>query len=165
MRDNQWLKSKLESVFSTYFSDVARPNHITIHFGRKAKRRLASIRQLSRTNKYADTEIRMTGYFRDPSVPESVIEVTIAHELCHYAHGFGSPLPKFSEFPHSGGIVDKELCKRGLSEMLREQKKWLERHWNTVVGEKIFHPRVRRPRRPAPARQSGFIKVMKALGF
>jgi len=138
MRDNYWLETKMEALWAKYFSDVTRLNRIHIHFGRKAKRRLASIRQLSGNNKYSDTSIQVTGFYRNQQVPEYVVDLTIAHELCHYAHGFASPLPQFSRFPHKGDIVDDELRRRGLGKALKMQEAWLKENWNTIVGETVF---------------------------
>ena len=85
----------------------------------------------------------------DDRVPETVVDATIAHELCHYAHGFASPLPRFSKFPHKGDIVDTELIRRGLKDQLEFQDKWLKQSWNSLVGERIFcgDHKKRRPHR------------------
>ena len=145
MRDNHWLKSKLDEIWTAHFSDVPRLNEVSIRFGKKAKRRLASIRQLRRDSKYSDTQITVTGFYRDERVPEFVVETTLAHELCHYAHGFASPLPQYSRFPHRGDIVDSELEKRGFTERLALQKEWLESSWNNLVRDKIFRPKKKQP--------------------
>lgn len=150
MRDNFWLEQKMNTIWNQYFSDVKRLNTIKIHFGRKAKRRLASIRQINRYNKNSDTEIKVTGYYKDPAVPEFIVDVTIAHELCHYAHGFASPLPQFSKFPHKGDIVDHELKKRGLGQFLAEQEKWLKDNWNGMVNDEIFIKKHHYSRRKDP---------------
>lgn len=138
MRDNLWLEQKLDMIWDRYFSDIKRLNTIKIHFGRKAKRRLASIRQINKYNKNSDTEIKVTGYYKDIKIPEYIVDVTIAHELCHYAHGFASPLPKFSKFPHKGDIVDNELKRRGLGQLLETQEKWLKENWNNIVKHEVF---------------------------
>lgn len=165
MRDNFWLEEKLRKIWAAYFSDIPRLNNVNIAFGRKAKRRLASIRQRQRDCKNADTEIMMTGFYRDLSVPEFVVDVTIAHELCHYAHGFASPLPQFSKFPHRGDLVDKEIEKRGLAKDLKAQKEWLEKNWNQIVGEKIFGGGTRmRRRRNKSGKSAGFwVKFVRNL--
>ena len=46
-------------------------------------------------------------------IPEYVIDTTVAHELVHYMHGFFSPHQRLYKHPHKGGIVTKELKKRG----------------------------------------------------
>lgn len=138
MRDNLWLETKLSFVWEKFFEDVPRLNKVSIRFGKRAKRRLASIRQTKRYHKFSDTMITVTGFFKLDDVPEYVVETTIAHELCHYAHGFASPLPQYSRFPHRGDLVDSELEKRGCGENLTRQKEWLESHWNNIVNDKIF---------------------------
>lgn len=145
-RNNRWLEEKLEVIWQKYFSDVKKLNKVHIIFGKKAKRRLASIRQLKFNNKLSDTEIKVTSFYKDERVPEYVIESTIAHELCHYAHGFASPYPQFSKYPHKGDIVDSELKKRGLGSTLRAQDLWLKNNWNKIVGENIYKPKRRRRR-------------------
>lgn len=150
MRNNHWLEQELNDIWKRYFSDIEKLNNIHIVFGRKARRRLGSIRQLNRFEKSSDTEIKITGFFKSEDIPEYIVDLTIAHELCHYAHGFASPLPKFSRFPHRGDIVDRELKARGLEEPLKLQEKWLKDNWNNIVGGDIFarkHARVRRIRR------------------
>lgn len=146
MRDNVWLEEKLEKIWRGHFTDVERSNDVEIKFGAKARRRLGSIRQIDPKDKNSKTRILMSGYFRDESVPESIIDVTIAHELCHYAHGFCSPLPKYSKYPHQGGLVDKELKSRGFADALKFQKTWLKTEWPGITGEPVRRHRVRRRR-------------------
>lgn len=164
MRDNVWLKQKLDFIWDNYFSDIQRKNDIHIAFGRRARTRLGSIklnnkshayRQTGKTenNKYRKihscngTLITITGYFADERVPEAMVDVVIAHELAHYAHGFSSPLPQLARYPHHGGIVDKELKKRGLEEKLQFQKQWLKDSWKDVVGQTPKRRRTIRRRR------------------
>lgn len=163
MRDDTWLKAKLDEIWGKYFSDITRSNIVHIGFGRKAKCRLASIKQKKRNNKLSDTQINVTGYFQDPAIPESIVSCTIAHELCHYAHGFGSPLPQFSRYPHRGDLVDSELRKRGFTEQLKFQKSWLKENWSKFVGE-TFHHRIRHRRRRT-SRPSSFGSFIRMLGF
>jgi hypothetical protein len=47
-------------------------------------------------------------------VPEYVLITTIAHELTHYAHSFGSSLSRCYEHPHANNVVERELAQRGL---------------------------------------------------
>ena len=99
-------------------------------FGPRAKKRLGSIRKVFHTDgdEY-DTQILINGNFRDPKIPQYVIDATIAHELIHYSHGFSSPLPKLSKFPHRGDIVDKDMKKRGLLSLMEQEYKWLDKNW------------------------------------
>ena len=48
-------------------------------------------------------------------------------------HGFHSPLPKKYKHPHKGGVVDKELRKRGFGYNLKLEKVWAKNQW-----EKLF---------------------------
>jgi predicted metal-dependent hydrolase len=67
--------------------------------------------------------------FQLPAVPEEVLLVTIAHELCHYAHGFGSPLPRKYSSPHAHQVVERELGQRRLGACLARCEAWIEQHW------------------------------------
>ena len=62
-------------------------------------------------------------------VPDVVLIVTIAHELVHYAHGFGSPLPQLYNHPHANNVVDIELERRGLGDALSECNSWIDEQW------------------------------------
>ena len=77
--------------------------------------------------------ITITKYFQREDIPECVIVSTIAHELCHYTHGFNSPLPKQFRYPHQGGIVSKEMDNRGLKDIRLETKRWLNKNWLSVI--------------------------------
>ena len=136
MRNNEWLKTRLDEIWQLYFNDIPRLNSVSIVFGRSAKRRLASIRQMRKNDKKSDTLIKVTGYFKDEKIPEFVVDTTIAHELCHYAHGFASPLPQFHRYPHRGDVVDKEMTKRGLEVLIKRQNDWLKTNWADIVKGK-----------------------------
>src|SRR2546422_575509 len=84
-RDDAWLLSRLDSLWENYFSQVQQVNPVFIKFGRYSRFRLGSIR-LDRHTK--QSYITITGMFKDPKIPVEVVDHTIAHELCHYAHGF-----------------------------------------------------------------------------
>lgn len=137
MRDDSYLRDKLEQIWQRYFSDVSRPNKIKIKFGRKARKRLGSIGQQVSKNAevHFDTQIRINGHFKSPEIPEFVIDATIAHELCHYTHGFGSPLPKYFDHPHKGGVVEIELKKRGLKELETKEWRWLQENWKNHLAK------------------------------
>lgn len=128
MRNNIYLEERLQYIWGKYFSDVVKKNPIEIHFGKKARKRLGSIRE-RKCNGVSDTLIVINGHFKNPEIPENVIDATIAHELCHYAHGFGSSLPQLSKYPHRGGSVDREMERRGLGESLELEKNWLDKNW------------------------------------
>lgn len=122
-RDNAWLLSRLDYLWSEYFADVSQDNKVFIRFGRFSRLRLGSIR-MDRRSKY--TYITITGMFRHQAVPQDVVDHTIAHELVHYIHGFSSPKPRLHKYPHHGGIVNKELRVRRLEHLIRSYSKWLK---------------------------------------
>lgn len=128
MRNNTYLKLRLQEIWSKYFFDVKKSNPIEIKFGKKARKRLGSIRE-RKFNEGSDTLIVINGHFKNPIIPECVIDATIAHELCHYVQGFGSSLPQLSKYPHRGGSVDIEMKKRGLGGTLEAEKRWLDHNW------------------------------------
>ena len=131
MRNNEWLREKLQELLEGHFADMERPNQISIAFGRKARRRLGSIRMV-RDKKHS--HILINGHLRADEIPEQIICSVIAHELCHYAHGFCSPLPQKYKNPHSGGIISRELKKRGLHFLLEYEKQWTKNHWLRIAG-------------------------------
>jgi len=75
------------------------------------------------------------------------VTATIAHELCHYAHGFSSPLEQRHPHPHYGGVVTKEMKARGFEKELKMQKKWLKEVWPELLREKMPPRTIRRRRR------------------
>ena len=136
MRDNSYLKEKLEYIWQTGFSDVERKNNIAIRFKGRWKNKFGHIKKL----KDGNSEIVVNGYFKDEKVPEFIIFLTIAHELVHYSHGFNSPLPRLHKHPHKGGIVNKDLKKRGFGPLLKLERPWIKNEWRPLVQEE-FKPR------------------------
>lgn len=122
-RDDAWLLSRLDHLWSNFFSEVRQVNPIFIQFGRFSKFRLGSIK-MDRLTKYS--YITISGMFKDPSVPIEVVDHTIAHEMCHYTHGFSSPKQRLHKYPHHGGVIKKELSKRGLGSLSKAYEKWLK---------------------------------------
>lgn len=157
MRDQAWLQSQLDFLLENAFLDMERANHITIQFGRKAQRRLGSIR-MSRDKKRSS--ILINGIFRQEIVPQEVVRATIAHELCHYAHGFCSPLEKKYKSPHAGGIIDRELRKRGLELYSRFEKEWTKNRWPKILAAE-FPRRQRRVR--VPRSMPSAIRLLRRL--
>ncbi|MEI7578502.1 MAG: SprT-like domain-containing protein [bacterium] len=138
-RDNHWLTEIMFELWENHFVDIPRKNHVVIKFGKRAKRQLGCIKWAEDPVKrkvathVADdqriSQINITRYFEDDNIPEEVVIATIAHEMCHYAHGFNSPLQQQFNHPHKGGIIRKELIKRGLGEYYRISRKWLKLNW------------------------------------
>jgi hypothetical protein len=120
------LTAYLDSIWQQYFSDTPRINTVLISYCYPWKSRLGLIR-LSEDKK--TTFIGINSLLQLPQVPECVLTTTIAHELAHYAHGFGSPLPRICQHPHANGIVDRELERRELGEQLRCCNDWIDQYW------------------------------------
>lgn len=122
-RDDQWLLSRLDEIWTRYFSDIPQTNKIFIKFGRFAKYRLGSIRLDNHTKA---SFITITSMFKDIKVPQEVIDHTIGHELVHYAHGFSSTHPRLFKYPHAGGVIKKEMVERGMGYLYDSYKKWIK---------------------------------------
>jgi hypothetical protein len=130
LRKDPYLYERLENIWNKYFSDVPRENMVLIGFGRKAKKRLGSIGSKACPLGCKDhTHILINGRLKDPFVPDFVIDATIAHELCHYTHGFCSPRPRHHLHPHRDGVVDAEMERRGLKELSKREWNWLQENW------------------------------------
>ncbi len=125
LRDNNWLLSRLDEIWNKYFADVSQTNKVFIRFGRFARLRLGSIRLDPRTK---SSLIVITSMFRDHSIPEVVIDHTIAHELVHYTHGFSSNRPRQKKHPHQGGVIKKEMEERGMGHLHTSYKVWLREY-------------------------------------
>ncbi len=135
MRDDVWLSERLEKIWELLFPDVKQLNTVKIGFKGKWKNKFGHI-----TKKGEDTHIVVNGFFRDLRIPEYIIDLTIAQELTHYMHGFHSPHPKQFKYPHKGGIVEKELKKRGFGHLLVKEKEWIKNEWQKITQEE-FAPR------------------------
>lgn len=128
-RDDVWLLTRLNLLWEYYFSNVEQINPVFIRFGRYSKYRLGSIR-LEKTTK--NSYITITGMFKDPQIPVEVVDHTIAHELCHYTHGFSSPKPRLHKYPHHGGVIKKELKARNLHHLVKAYDVWLKQYRKTL---------------------------------
>ncbi len=131
MRDENWLAEFFHEIWDRKFSDVKKKNNLVIRWKSNWKNKFGHIRRL----KNKDTEIGVNSHFKDERIPEYVIELTIAHEIVHYMHGFHSPHPKLFKHPHKGGIVNKELVLRGYSESLKKEKAWFKKDWQQLHKE------------------------------
>lgn len=129
MRNNAWLLSRLDRIWSNHFSDVVQINKVYVRFGRTSRTRFGSIRLRSEDN---STLIMVTRMFQNPAFPEEVVDHTLAHELVHYIHGFSSPYPRLHKFPHRGGIIDKEMKDRGMGNLVSYYRKWVNLYAKTL---------------------------------
>jgi hypothetical protein len=125
-RNRSQLHIYLAWIWRTYFTDTPRVNEVRINYYYPWKSRLGLIR-LSIDQR--QTFIGINPLLQLAQVPESVLIITIAHELTHYAHGFGSPLPRRCEHPHANRIVDRELERRMLGDHLQSCNEWIDKQW------------------------------------
>jgi len=126
VRGGRWLHDTLREIWDRHFRDTPRVNAVQIRFGAPWKTRLGSI-TLSEDQR--TTYIQVNALLRLPEAPDYVAAVTVAHEMVHYAHGFGSPLPRRYKHPHRGGIVRRELIRRGMERDYRQYDEWVYAHW------------------------------------
>lgn len=124
-RDNSWLIRRMNVIWQKLMPEIERKNEIKILFKGKWKNQFAKIKKL----KDGSTEISINALFRFRDIPDFILDTTIAHELVHYMHGFQSPYPRQFKYPHQGGIVDKEMKKRGFGFLMDLEKDWIENHW------------------------------------
>jgi hypothetical protein len=116
----------LDNIWQRYFSDVPRVNKVEIAYCRPWKTRLGLIRQtLDQTTSFIGLNLLL----QSPQIPEYVLITTIAHELTHYTHGFGSPLPQLYKHPHANNVVKHELERRSLGETLHMCNEWIDKQW------------------------------------
>ncbi|MGH2497900.1 MAG: hypothetical protein ACRDIV_24630 [Ktedonobacteraceae bacterium] len=122
----QQLAHCLDAIWQDYFSDIPRVNSVEIAYCQPWKRRLGLIRlSLDGTRSF----IGVNALLQLQEVPSYVLYTTIAHELTHYAHGFGSPLPRIFEHPHANNIVQRELDRRGLGGLANLCDDWIDKQW------------------------------------
>ncbi len=72
--------------------------------------------------------------FKDASIPVEVIDHTIAHELCHYTHGFSSPKRQLHKYPHHGGVIKDELEERNLHHLSRAYREWIKEYKQSLAS-------------------------------
>lgn len=120
------VQTYLEYIWERYFADVPRVNEVQIAYCRPWKSRLGLIRMsLDETVSF----IGINALLQHHVVPEYVVATTVAHEIVHYAHGFGSPLPRPYEHPHANNVVNNELEKRGLGTYVQQCDAWIDKEW------------------------------------
>ena len=124
MRDDFWLNKRMLELWQLKFMDVPMLNQVKIRFKGKWKTKFGHIKMRN-----GITDIVINSLFKHEEVPQYIIDLTIAHELVHYSHGFQSPLERRYNYPHQGGIVRKELKKRGFKDMLQLEKKIFRKEW------------------------------------
>lgn len=93
-RNEQWLNQKLEQIWQLIYPEVQKANHVKAVFRGRGRNKFGHIKK-----KGENTEIAVNSLFRHYIVPEYIIDTTLAHELTHYMHGFGSPLKNITSTP------------------------------------------------------------------
>ncbi|TAK30279.1 MAG: hypothetical protein EPO21_19460 [Chloroflexota bacterium] len=139
-RGDDWLAEQLENLWEDRFQDTPRVNNVEIYFARPWKTRLGVISLIGNGHQ---TSIRINSLLCDSQVPDEICIVTVAHELVHYAHGFGSPLPRKFAHPHQGNVVSRELVLRGLSRELQYYRDWIADNWYPFYYSQMGHRRGR----------------------
>ena len=124
MRDDLWLKNRMEQIWELLFPETPRLNNVNIKFYGKWKNKFGHIAK--RGN---DSHIVINSLFKHDLIPEYIIDITIAHELIHYSHGFNSPLPRLYKHPHKNGVVTKELLKKGFGHLIRKERYFTRKEW------------------------------------
>lgn len=130
-RDNNWLLSRLDQIWSDYFADIEQVNPVVIKFGRYSKYRLGSIKLNRKT---ARSFITITAMFKNQKIPKEVVDHTLAHELVHYAHGFSSKRARLHKYPHAGGVVKKEMENRGMGHLNKAYQSWIKEYRKELLG-------------------------------
>ena len=146
-RDDPWLADRVAVLWEVHFSDVPRGYAIVTKFGSRARYRFGSI-----CARNGVTLITINQLFANPIVPVYVVDATLGHELAHYAHGYGSGLPKRHAHAHRGGVVDKELEARGLGELYTRAAEWRAAYWDAFYEEVCGDIGLRRAARDASSR-------------
>jgi hypothetical protein len=140
MRNNKWLKSIAQEIWFKYFSDISPTNDLRVKFGKRARWQLGCIRQSLKGGfaprahpEGSPSIVTINGHFKNPLVPQYVVESILAHEFIHYLAGFSSSRPKLFRYPHRGGIIGREMRRRGLDEIERKQKEWIDKNWKKII--------------------------------
>ncbi len=124
MRTVAWLGERVQLLRENHYADVPQGHPIETRWGSRARYRFGSI-----AARNGVCVILANQLFADERVPVYVVDETLAHELAHYAHGYGSGLPRLYSHPHRGGIIEAELRKRGLGELHDKAEVWRKTQW------------------------------------
>ncbi len=135
----------VDSIWRERFPDVPRVNQMVAGYDYPWKWRLGRIRMSVDT---AVSEIALNGLLDSPTVPEAIRIAIIAHEIVHYAQGFGSPLPRAQRHAHAHGAVSHELARRGLALHERMLDDWSYDVWPQFRDSQLLQ-RARRARATA----------------
>lgn len=131
MRNNKWLKNIAQDIWFKYFHDISPTNDLRVKFGKRARWQLGCIRQSTKIG--SPSVVTINGYFKNEVVPQYVVKSILAHEFVHYLTGFSSSRPKLFRYPHRGGIINREMKRRGLAKLEKLQKEWIDKNWKKFL--------------------------------
>jgi hypothetical protein len=129
-RTDEWLQERLHSLWETFFRDAQKGYPMEARFGARARYRFGSI-----VGRHGVCLIRVNGLFAHPDVPEYVVDATLAHELAHYVHGYGSGLKKRHAHPHRGGVIEEEMAQRGCLFLEEKAERWRRQRWQAFYAD------------------------------
>lgn len=116
----------VDAIWCERFADIPRANEVVAGYEYPWKWRLGRIR-MSLDQRIS--EITLNRLLDSPHVPEAIAVGVIAHEIVHYAQGFGSPLPRQQRHAHTHGAVSRELTRRGLGNHEQILEEWSHEVW------------------------------------
>jgi len=128
-RDIIWLNQRMNQIWDLLFPDIPKQNKVLAKWKGKWKNKFGHIKLLPDKS----SEIAVNSLFQNEIIPEYIIDLTLAHELVHYSHGFNSPLPQKYKHPHKGGIVTKELKSKGFTHLIKKEKEFLKK-WSKIYS-------------------------------
>lgn len=124
--DDRSVARLVDQIWRERFADVPRVNDVVAGYDHPWKWRLGRIRM---TLDERVSEIALNGLLASADVPDVVRVAILAHEIVHYAQGFGSPLPRRQRHAHAHGAVSDELARRGLAQHERALDEWSFAVW------------------------------------
>ncbi len=133
-QSDRFLAAKTAAICREYFKHREITNLLIVKWGKPWKTKLGHIKAL-KGNPELGSVIEINTVFKDPRVPQYVIDVTILHELVHYFQGFGSNHVRRHRHPHRGGAVDNELVEFGWKELMKKQDEWVHQNWVKIWTE------------------------------
>ena len=146
LRNGEWLQDQTEKIWSQRFPDMPRKNDVDVSFAESWKSRLGVI---SLSVDGSTSYIGINSLLSLPEAPDCIARITLAHEMVHYLHGFGSSLPRRHRSPHRGRIVEKELFARGFYDEYQIYEEWIAESWFDFYERCALNPAVVTKRPPA----------------
>lgn len=155
---DQYLARRTAELIRENFAERGVTNLLVVKWGKRWPRTLGHIKTLEHRD-FGST-IEINALFKNPDVPEYVLDYVLMHELVHYFQGFGSNHEKKSRHPHKGGVVDKELDRLGWKEIREKGEAWIKANWRDTL---VRHGAVKRPRKTKVLTPKKFIMSWRSL--